>query len=178
MTRVVVWITEGTWAGCVDAAAELAPAGSEFVLLHVTDGDVTEVLHGSLGGLFGRGGHDPAEQTLDTLSGAAEQRLLDAAAERLGQPSTSQVRTGAVGHEVAAACAGADLLVCARDGNHDRLGPRSLGKHTRFAVDHAPCAVLLVWPDHTPGIDSIPPPPAPGHEPGHHKPGHHKGKKH
>jgi nucleotide-binding universal stress UspA family protein len=168
MTRVVVWITEGTWSGCVDAAAALAPPDAEFVLLHVTDGDVTEVLRGSLGGLFGRGGggggRDRAGE-LDTLSGAAERRLLASAADRLGRPSTSEVRTGAVGHEVVGACADADLLVCARDGSRDRLGPRSIGRHTRFVVDHAPCAVLLVWPDHTPGLDSIPPPPEPGHEP-------------
>ena len=37
MTRVVVWITEGTWQGCVDAAARLAPVNAEFTLLHVSD---------------------------------------------------------------------------------------------------------------------------------------------
>ncbi|MFD5466969.1 hypothetical protein ACFWIQ_29700 [Kitasatospora sp. NPDC127059] len=26
-------------------------------------------------------------------------------------------------------------------------GPHSLGPATRFVVDHAPCAVLLVWPE-------------------------------
>jgi len=30
---------------------------------------------------------------------------------------------------------------------HGRGGPRSLGHATRFVVDHAPCAVLLVWPE-------------------------------
>jgi hypothetical protein len=35
---------------------------------------------------------------------------------------------------------------------------RSLGHATRFVVDHAPCAVMLVWPRETPAIDSIPPP--------------------
>jgi nucleotide-binding universal stress UspA family protein len=153
MTRVVVWLTEGTWAGCIKAAKSLAPADAEFVLLHVTDGDVTEAVHGAFGGLLGRG-HDPK----DLVSGSGE-ALLSQAADRLGRPATTEVRTGAVGHEVVGACTGADLLVCARDGSHDRLGPRSIGKHTRFAVDHAPCAVLLVWPDHTPDVDSMPPPP-------------------
>ena len=37
-----------------------------------------------------------------------------------------------------------DLLVLARDGR-EQLGPPSLGKRTRFVVDHAACAVLLVW---------------------------------
>jgi nucleotide-binding universal stress UspA family protein len=156
MTRVVVWITEGTWAGCVDAAVALAPADAEFVLLHVTDGDVTEAVHGAFGGLLGRG-RDAAD--FSVMSGAAERELLAAAGKRLGRAATTEVRSGDVGHEVVGACEGADLLVCARDGTRDRLGPRSLGKHSRFVVDHAPCAVLLVWPDHTPGLDSILPPP-------------------
>jgi nucleotide-binding universal stress UspA family protein len=139
MTRVVVWITEGTWAGCVDAAAALAPADSDIVLLHVTDADVADVVSGSFSGLLGRGtepGHfdDPAD------------RLLEAAARRLGRPVTTLATTGRIQHEVTAACQDADLLVCARDGRRDRPGPHSVGKHTRFVVDHVPCAVLLVWP--------------------------------
>jgi nucleotide-binding universal stress UspA family protein len=151
MTRVVVWVTEGTWAGCVDAAVELAPGAAEFVLLHVTDSDVAEVVHGAFGGLLGRGGRDPG----DRLGSGAEE-LLAAAGARLGRAATVVARAGAVGHEVVAACADADLLVCARDGARDRLGPRSLGRHTRFVVDHAPCAVLLVWPDRVPGLESMP----------------------
>ena len=46
-----------------------------------------------------------------------------------------------------AAAEGADLLVCARDGDRTHLGPRSLGPASRFIVDHAPCPVLLVWPE-------------------------------
>jgi hypothetical protein len=64
-----------------------------------------------------------------------------------------------VEREVVAACAGADLLVLARDGADDRLGPKSLGKHARFVVDHAPCQVLLVWAGQPPGADTLPPPP-------------------
>jgi nucleotide-binding universal stress UspA family protein len=60
---------------------------------------------------------------------------------------------------VLAACADAGLLVLARDGDHTRLGPRSLGHATRFVVDHAPCPVLLVWPEQAPDLTSIPPPP-------------------
>lgn len=154
MTKVVVWITEGTWAGCVDAARALAPADSEFVLLHVVDADVEEAVHGAFDGLLGRGTRGPR---LD--SATAERGLLAAAAQRLDRPTGTVATSGAVEREVVKACADADLLVCARDGDHDRLGPRSVGKHTRFVVDHAPCAVLLVWPDRTPGLDSMPPPP-------------------
>ncbi|HEX8929491.1 MAG TPA: universal stress protein, partial [Actinomycetota bacterium] len=43
--------------------------------------------------------------------------------------------------------------------DRSRLGPRSLGPATRFVVDHAPCQVLLLWPDEVPALGSIPPPP-------------------
>ena len=58
-----------------------------------------------------------------------------------------------------AAAQDADLLVLARDGDHARLGPKSLGPPARFVVDHAPCRVLLVWADAAPGVETIPPPP-------------------
>ncbi len=37
--KVIVWVAEGTWRGCADAARALAPAGASLVLLHVTTGD-------------------------------------------------------------------------------------------------------------------------------------------
>lgn len=145
--RVVVWITEGTWQSCVDAAARLAPADADVVLLHVLDAELGEVVHGTYGGLLGRAaGHDPSA-LLATMADTAERELLAAAQERLGRPCETQVRAGHVQHEVVAACADADLLVCARDGEHAHPGPHSIGHHTRFVVDHAAGAVLLVWPD-------------------------------
>jgi nucleotide-binding universal stress UspA family protein len=63
-----------------------------------------------------------------------------------------------------AAAADAGLLILARDGDRTRLGPRSLGPATRFVVDHAPCPVLLVWPERAPDVTSMPPPPT--HHPG------------
>ena len=69
------------------------------------------------------------------------------------------LRRGRPERTVVSACAGADLLVLARDGDRARLGPRSLGHATRFAVDHAPCRVLLVWPEASPSLATIPPPP-------------------
>jgi hypothetical protein len=55
----------------------------------------------------------------------------------------------------------------ARDGYRTRLGPKSLGRATRFVADHAVCPVLLVWLGTAPGIASIPPPPQHPHPPGH-----------
>ena len=159
---VVAWITEGTWQATVDATARAA-AGLEpveVVLLHVVDARITEALHGAFGGLLGRGARDrdPGD-AVATLAGAESAELLAAAETRLGRPARREVRVGRVEREVVAGCAGATLLVCARDGDRSRLGPRSLGPHTRFVVDHAPCPVLLIWPDETPGLRSLPPPP-------------------
>jgi len=47
----------------------------------------------------------------------------------------------------------------ARAGDRSRLGPKSLGRATRFVVDHAACPVLLVWPDAAPEVGTMPPPP-------------------
>jgi hypothetical protein len=40
--RIVIWVVEGTWEGCVDAALARFPADSVYTLLHVTPSDVTE----------------------------------------------------------------------------------------------------------------------------------------
>lgn len=166
---VVVWITEGTWPGCVDAARTHAPADAEIVLLHVQDADVPAVAHGAFAGLLGRGhptgqrsptgwGRDPGVAA-EELAAASEHRLLDAAARRLGRPCTRRTRTGRVEREVVAAADGAELLVMARDGDLTRLGPHSLGPTARFVVDHAPCPLLLVWPHAAPETTALPPPP-------------------
>jgi nucleotide-binding universal stress UspA family protein len=155
---VVVWVAEGTWPACVDAARAWAPDHAEVVLLHVTGGEVAAA-QGAVAGLLGRGRPRHPERDVDALSAAAVAELLDRAAERLGRPATTARRTGRVEREVVDAADRADLLICARDGDRSRLGPRSLGPATRFVVDHVPCPVLLVWPGDAPGIDSIPPPP-------------------
>jgi nucleotide-binding universal stress UspA family protein len=165
--RIVVWVVEGTWQGCIDAAAQHFPADSSFTLLHVTPSDVTEAAGAASAGLLGRGfpGRAPTRRYDDVADDEAS-RLLAAAAERLGSPDAERIsRRGLVEREVVLAIArGVDVLVVARDGDHTRLGPRSLGHATRFVVDHAPCAVLLVWPDEPPAVESIPPPPR-GHKP-------------
>jgi nucleotide-binding universal stress UspA family protein len=158
---VIIWVTEGTWRAAVDAARTLAPRGARFALLHVTGDDVAGAAHGAFAGLLGRGGHrDPGER-LEELSETAAEDLLRAAAERLGHPATTVRRHGRVEQEVVRATEDAELLICARDGDRERLGPRSLGPAARFVVDHAPCPVLLVWPQEAPGLDSLPPPPPP-----------------
>jgi nucleotide-binding universal stress UspA family protein len=159
---VLVWVAEGTWPGCIDAARELVPQTADVTLLHVTGEDLAEAAHGAFAGLLGRGhphGVDPGGR-LTAAAAEAASELLDSAARRLARPVRGLERSGRVEQEVVRAAADADLLVCARDGDHRRLGPHSLGPATRFVVDHAPCPVLLVWPESAPGIDSMPPPPA------------------
>ncbi|WP_369182363.1 universal stress protein [Streptomyces sp. Y1] len=162
---VVVWIAEGTWPACVDAARVHAPQDAEIVLLHVSDQDVPGVAHGAFAGLLGRGHRerDPGNR-VEHLATASARHLLDAAADRLQRPCARLERTGRTEREVVAAAAGAELLVLARDGDRTRLGPHSLGPATRFVVDHAPCPVLLVWPEPAPGAETLPPPP-----PHHHR---------
>jgi nucleotide-binding universal stress UspA family protein len=161
--RVLLWLVEGTWQGCVDAARPLLPAGAKVTLLHAAPGEVEEVAGGALAGLLGRGrpgpGRDPVGQ-ISALSDRAAAELLEEAAARLGPPARRELRRGRVERLVVEAAQDADLLVVARDGDRHRLGPASLGPATRFVVDHAPCPVLLVWPEETPGVESIPPPPS------------------
>jgi nucleotide-binding universal stress UspA family protein len=157
---VVIWVVEGTWPACVDAARVRAADDPDPVLVHVLPADVAGTAHGAFAGLLGRSrrDHDPGAE-VERLAAESAADLLDRAAERLGRAARREVRTGRVEREVVAACERADLLVCARDGDRSRLGPRSLGPATRFVVDHAPCPVLLVWPEPPPALDSIPPPP-------------------
>ena len=165
--RVVVWLVEGTWQGCLDAAAQILPPDARVTLLHVTPSDVGEVTEAATAGLLGRAfrAHRPIRRFEEVADEEAAE-ILKAAAARLGREDTELVhRRGRVEREVVGAAAeGVDLLVVARDGDRSRLGPHSLGHATRFIVDHAPCPVLLVWPDEPPGIESIPPPHGPHRE--------------
>jgi nucleotide-binding universal stress UspA family protein len=103
---------------------------------------------------------------MEQLAAASAAELLAAAAARLGRPCERMERHGRAERVVVAAAEGAGLLVVGRDGDRSRLGPRSLGKATRFVVDHAPCPVLLVWPEPAPATSTIPAPP--GHPPRPH----------
>ncbi|MGD0285389.1 MAG: universal stress protein [Acidimicrobiales bacterium] len=167
--RVVVWLVEGTWQGCLDAAAQILPPDARVTLLHVTPSDVGEVTEAATAGLLGRGfrAHRPIRR-FEEVADQEALEILQAAATRLGRENTELVHLrGRVEREVVGAVAdGVDLLVVARDGDRSRLGPHSLGHATRFIVDHAPCPVLLVWPDEAPGIESMPPPPHGPHREG------------
>jgi nucleotide-binding universal stress UspA family protein len=157
---VLVWVVEGTWPACVDAARAHASRGADIVLLHVSGHDLPDAAHGAYAGLFGRGHaeRDPGD-ALEHLAADFGRQLLDVAAQRLGLPCTQVERSGRTEREVVAAAGGAELLVLARDGDRRHLGPRSLGPASRFVVDHAPCPVLLVWPEPAPDLRTMPPPP-------------------
>jgi nucleotide-binding universal stress UspA family protein len=162
--HVMLWLAEGTWDGCVDAAAPLIPADARVSLLYVVAEDVPHAAAAAAEGLMGRRRPRPGlTEQMTAEATASGEALVAAAAELLGRADVGQViRRGRVEREVVQAAETADLLVAARDGDRSRLGPHSLGPATRFVVDHAPCAVLLVWPDVVPSVDSIPPPPEGG----------------
>ncbi len=155
---VLVWVAERTWRACVDAARRLPAAGTRITLIHVTADDPPKAAHGAYLGLMGRRspGRDPAARITEFADNSAA-GLLDAAARRLGRPCARISRHGQPEREVVTAAVDAELLIVARDGDQSRLGPKSLGKETRFIVDHAPCPVLLIWPHAVPGLATAPP---------------------
>ena len=164
--RALVWIIEDTWQATIDDARTLLPDDAEITLLHVASTEPEAVARAARHGLLGRRpppSPDPHE--LQTISDDAARQLLSEAETQLGRPATILSRRGRVEREVVAAAEHADVLVLARDGDRERLGPRSLGPATRFVIDHAPCRVLLIWPDVPPDLETMPPPPPP---PGDH----------
>lgn len=158
--RAVIWIAEETWRACVQHARELLPEQAEVTLLHVAPSDVEELAAGGAASLLGRRRppRPPHERDLRAISDEEARQLLDAARALLGRACSTVARRGREEREVVAACADADLLVAARDGER-KLGPKSLGPRARFIVDHAPCTVALVWAQEPPGTETIPPPP-------------------
>jgi nucleotide-binding universal stress UspA family protein len=158
--RALVWIIEDTWETTVAEAAAFLPRDAEITLLHVASTQPEAAARVARRGLLGR--HQPppaAPEPLRAISEQAADELLADAEARLGRPARRQALRGRVEREVVAAAEGMDVLVLARDGDRERLGPRSLGPTVRFVVDHAPCRVLLIWPDATPELTTIPPPP-------------------
>ena len=167
--EVLVWLTEATWPACVAAVRAHVPRDAHVTLLHVADDDVAGAARGAMLGLLGRSGGAAAERSskplpapragIGELAAAAGRELLEAAAAEVGRDVSVSERHGRVERVVVAAAVEVDLLVLARDGDLRRLGPHSLAPTTRFVVDHAPCATLLVWPGAAPTVESIPPPP-------------------
>jgi len=149
----VLWLVEGSWEACVDAARRLGLA--DVVLVHVVDEDAAAGWSGAAAGLFGRGAARVDTAPFDE-AGAA---VLGAAVARLGGAPERRLLHGRVEPAVLDACAGAELLVCARDGDRARRGPHNLGRETRYVLDHAPCDVLLVWPGAVPAGVDLPPAP-------------------
>jgi nucleotide-binding universal stress UspA family protein len=159
---VLVWVGERTWQACIDAARRLPTVSTRITLIHVTAAAPPGAAHGAYLGLLGRRApsRDPGSRITEfALNAAAD--LLDAAALRLGRPCDRIGRQGRPEREVVTAAAAADLLIVARDGDQSRLGPKSLGKEARFVVDHAPCPVLLIWPNAAPTVATLPPVPRP-----------------
>ena len=157
--RVLGWISPGTWPAVVRALHE-RPDADELRLVVACDPD--ETLPSAPASLFGRARHRHDDGVRTSLGRHEAQALLDQAVAALGRPCAAEVLTGRTERVVVGAAVDADRLILARDGDRGRLGPRSLGPHTRFVVDHAPCTVELLWPGDAPGVETIPPPPDDG----------------
>ncbi len=144
--RVLVWVVEGTWKAAVAAAKEFAPGDADITLLHVVPAEAQAVARDARHALLGRRPIQSAEE-LQSIAAQVASGLLTDAQTLLGRNATLDARRGRVEQEVVAAGQKMDLLVLARDCEHAREGPRSLGPTARFVIDHASCPVLLVWPD-------------------------------
>jgi nucleotide-binding universal stress UspA family protein len=169
--RAVVWLVDESWEVTIDAATELVPQSAETTLLYVVDQEIPEIARGAFAALIGRGRRetDPGLRAEEDAERAARE-VLERAGERFGRPAERLIRAGRrIEQEVVDACADADLLVLARDGDRSRVGPRSFGRASRFVVDHAPTRVLVVWavPGSEISTDRPPPPhdrPPPPHD--------------
>ncbi len=153
--RALVWITESSWAACVDRARELLPADAEVTILHVASSEVEQMAGHPGPGRLGRH-HRPPEPgpSIEQISDAEASALLADAAQRFGREVTTVARRGRIERELLAAAEHVDVLVLARAGVL-RREPKSVGHEARFVLDHAGCAVLLVWPVAPPGLGSI-----------------------
>ena len=169
--KLVAWITEAGWEACIDAAK--AYAATEVTLIHVAEVE--------LPGPRGRR-HEQALARMSVLArrsrarparrrrGAAHRRPRTAAdrvaAATRGEPYVKVRRIAAGGHAetvVMQAAEDADVLVVARDNRHP--GPHSIGHAARFVVDHAPCTVVLAWPEGGPDGPAPKPKPKPKPKP-------------
>lgn len=147
--RIIVWLVADTWRATVQAAGALAPGDADVTLLYVT-GEAEALARAAPRGLLGRH-HFEHEPSVDQLSDDAARQLLADATTALGRSAASLILHGRPEEQVLGAVSMSDILVLARDGDQSRPGPHSLGRATRFVLDHAPCAILLVWPSGQPG---------------------------
>lgn len=158
LDATVVLLTPVVFAAA--ARAGVRPKPPVYACTHLANTASVLLPVSNLTNLLGRGHRERDPGTaLEHLAAMSAEDLLVAAATRLARPCTRLQRTGRLEREVVDAASAADLLILARDGDRTHLGPRSLGPASRFVVDHAPCQVLLVWPEPAPGLDTIPPPP-------------------
>ena len=90
-------------------------------------------------------------ERMHALAGEAAHALLEDAEERLGRPARAGRRGRRTGDASSTTPPRADVLVVARDGRH--AGPHSIGHSQRWVIDHAPCTVVLAWPEGAPDDD-------------------------
>jgi nucleotide-binding universal stress UspA family protein len=155
----VMWIVEMNWEACIDFARAVVPADFVARLVYVSPSDVERLVDEGPGRLLGRRpAAAPPESVARSIAAEEAQALLEAARTRLGRPAELRAVRGHPERELLEACADADLLVLARDGE-PRLGPKSFSRQARFVLDHTPCAALVVCAGTPPPADTAKLPP-------------------
>jgi len=152
--KILALIAPATWPA-VAAAVNRHGAGHEVRL--VASAVPPAPVVSPFDSLMGRG-RPPVDPLVGDVEAAA-QSLLDQAAAALDGPCAREVLRGSSERAVVQATVGADWLIVCRDGDQTRLGPASLGRETRFIVDHASCTVELIWPSAPPDVATMSPPP-------------------
>lgn len=140
----VVWITESTWEACIDHARRLIPDDAQVTLVHISRSDVEDLMSEGVEGLLGRPSPPRPQRAPLAIAAEQAQALLETARARFARPAKLRALRGHPERDLLRECAAADLLLLARGGD-DRLGPKSFSREARFIVDHAACAVLVVW---------------------------------
>ena len=79
--RVVIWISEDTWEGCVDRARALLPEDAEITLLHVAPSEVEELASQGGARLFGRHPPPPPGPPLRAIAEEEAQAVLESRPE-------------------------------------------------------------------------------------------------
>ena len=160
--KVVVWIAEGIWRAAVDGARTVLTSDAEVVLLHVIPVMSRRSCTARSPGCSVDTDRRPGDRRHSAGDG---RRTARAAAQRLDRPAHAGIPAGAGGAGGRRRLRGRGPAG-AQPGRRPKPARSALARPApaRFVVDHAPCAVLLVWPGSAPGLGSIPPPPP--HPPG------------
>lgn len=143
--KVLAWVSPETWRSVIEEVNR-RPETDVVRVIAVVDVD-HDLPPGLLDRVSGRG---RAARILKDLSEESAERALAKALSLIELSCESKLLKGPTARVVVEECEWADVLILARDGDRSRLGPRSIGRNSRFVIDHAPCSVTIIWPGSIP----------------------------